>query len=210
MIKLFCLFLVLLVVAAVTADQKCSGSPRKFRNKPCASTTRYTDKTKGACGCGTGTGSGTGFSWNLNGFTTAPNEAFYNDESPGPLWCGRKCGRCFRLTPTGGFVPGQGGPPPNDKPVVVMVTNVCPRQGNMQWCGQTPGGGTNQYGYATHFDIEDLGGQLRRIGWNNPEVTWEEADCAQAHRQNGETPGPDQYKQCQCHKYSNITIISPP
>jgi endoglucanase len=32
-----------------------------------------------------------------------------------------------------------------------MVTNLCPYNGNQQWCPQV--GGTNQYGYSYHFDI---------------------------------------------------------
>jgi hypothetical protein len=30
----------------------CEGCPPMFEGKPCASTTRYNDMTKGACGCG--------------------------------------------------------------------------------------------------------------------------------------------------------------
>lgn len=32
-----------------------------------------------------------------------------------------------------------------------MVTNLCPNDGNAQWCPTV--GGTNQYGYSYHFDI---------------------------------------------------------
>jgi endoglucanase len=32
-----------------------------------------------------------------------------------------------------------------------MVTNLCPNNGNAQWCPTV--GGTNQYGYSYHFDI---------------------------------------------------------
>ncbi|KUL87514.1 hypothetical protein ZTR_04640 [Talaromyces verruculosus] len=35
--------------------------------------------------------------------------------------------------------------------IIVMVTNLCPYNGNQQWCPQV--GGTNQYGYSYHFDI---------------------------------------------------------
>ena len=34
-------------------DSRCTGCPPKFNGKVCASTTRYNDLTKGACGCGT-------------------------------------------------------------------------------------------------------------------------------------------------------------
>lgn len=35
--------------------------------------------------------------------------------------------------------------------IIVMVTNLCPNNGNAQWCPTV--GGTNQYGYSYHFDI---------------------------------------------------------
>lgn len=32
-----------------------------------------------------------------------------------------------------------------------MVTNLCPYNGNQQWCPEV--GGTNEYGYEYHFDL---------------------------------------------------------
>ena len=34
------------------ANQKCTGHPLMYNGKKCASTTRYADYHKGACGCG--------------------------------------------------------------------------------------------------------------------------------------------------------------
>ncbi len=62
--KIVILLLALTAAALVSCDSscshestpklsKCSGCPPKFNGKLCASTTRYNDLTKGACGCGT-------------------------------------------------------------------------------------------------------------------------------------------------------------
>ncbi|KAJ5488533.1 Endoglucanase-5 [Penicillium diatomitis] len=116
-----------------------------------ATTTRYYDGQKGACGCGSGSGL---FSWQLgigNGvYTAAGSQALY--DTAGANWCGAGCGKCYKLTSTGA-------PPCTDcgtggvagKSIIVMVTNLCPYNGNQQWCPNP--GATNQYGYSYHFDI---------------------------------------------------------
>nr|KAG5691620.1 hypothetical protein BaRGS_023791 [Batillaria attramentaria] len=35
----------------------------------------------------------------------------------------------------------------------------------------------NTHGYEVHFDLQNHVGQMDRLGWDNPEVTWEEVDC---------------------------------
>jgi endoglucanase len=52
-----------------------------------------------------------------------------------------------------------------------MVTNLCPYDGNEQWCPQV--GGTNEYGYSYHFDImaESI------IFGDNPVVDFEPVAC---------------------------------
>lgn len=93
-----------------------------------------------------------------------------------------------------------------------MITNECPRNGNMKWCGQriaphecerehgqcAQHGGLNDFGYAIHFDVENGGGQVNQLGWNNPEVTMEFVDCDQAHTHSSKTPNINMYHQCQC------------
>ncbi|UKZ78294.1 Endoglucanase-5 [Trichoderma virens FT-333] len=91
-----------------------------------ATTTHYYDGQEGACGCGSSSGA---FPWQLgigNGvYTAAGSQAFL-----------------IRPVRHGG-VAGQS--------IIVMVTNLCPNNGNAVWCPNV--GGTNQYGYSYHFDI---------------------------------------------------------
>ena len=83
---------------------------------------------------------------------------------------------------------------------VFMITNLCPhQQPNLSWCNTTQNDkNVNQYGYGWHFLLEDGGGQMNRLGWNNPEVTWEWADCNDAHREVHNTPSSSMYHSCQC------------
>ena len=38
---------------------------------------------------------------------------------------------------------------------------------------------TNIYGYPAHFDLQNANLQITEgLGWNNPEVTWEQVDCS--------------------------------
>jgi hypothetical protein len=74
-------------------------------------------------------------------------------------WCGAGCGLCFQLTSTGKSpcsTCGTGGA--SGQSIIVMVTNLCPNNGNAQWCPAV--GGTNQYGYSAHFDIMSNGNFL--------------------------------------------------
>jgi len=41
---------------AVEANPKCSGNPKRYNGKMCATTTVYADYHKGACGCGPANG----------------------------------------------------------------------------------------------------------------------------------------------------------
>ena len=52
-----------------------------------------------------------------------------------------------------------------------MVTNLCPNNGNAQWCPVV--GGTNQYGYSYHFDIM----AESEIFGDNPVVNFEPVAC---------------------------------
>jgi endoglucanase len=52
-----------------------------------------------------------------------------------------------------------------------MIVNLCPYNGNEQWCPQV--GGTNEYGYSYHFDLM---AQSPLIG-DNPIVDFESVAC---------------------------------
>jgi hypothetical protein len=80
--------------------------------------------------------------------------------------------------------------------VIAKVTNLCPPDGNANWCSYD----VNSYGYDAHFDLMDynMNGLVTSMGWNNPEVTYEEVDCAS----NG-------YLDWSCECASNGTTAAP-
>jgi len=171
-----CLY-VSLVIAVIIASSgvngqttMCTGYPKTFNGKPCASTTRYWDGQKGACGCGSADTNP--FSWQWTKLTAAASAPIFGSST----WCGSGCGKCFKLTPTavGASPIGAGATTTNS--VVAKVTNLCPYSGNEQWCAYD----VNSYGYDAHFDLMDynMDGLVTAMGWNNPEVTYEEVDCA--------------------------------
>ncbi|EED15895.1 endoglucanase-5 precursor, putative [Talaromyces stipitatus ATCC 10500] len=117
-----------------------------------ATTTRYYDGQEGACGCGGSSGldswqvgsSSTGF------YTAAGSQALFDTD--GSSWCGGGCGKCYNLTSTGTSACngcGEGGVA--GESIIVMVTNLCPYNGNEKWCPSV--GSKNDYGYSYHFDI---------------------------------------------------------
>ncbi|KAF9883670.1 hypothetical protein FE257_003054 [Aspergillus nanangensis] len=116
-----------------------------------ATTTRYYDGQEGACGCGTSSGA---FPWQLgisaNVYTAAGSQALF--DTAGASWCGAGCGKCYQLTSTGSApCSGCGTGGAAGQSIIVMVTNLCPYNGNQQWCPNP--GSTNTYGYGYHFDI---------------------------------------------------------
>lgn len=137
---------------------------------PCATTTRYWDGFKGACGCGAGENNGFAYPFQYQVITAAASNSVFGTGE----WCGESCGKCYAITPTGGFVDGQGTAPPNLQTQVMMVTNLCPRQYNVQWCTSP-----NQYGYMAHFDLNDynMNGLIASLGWNNIEVYYYPIPC---------------------------------
>ncbi|KAK7104281.1 endoglucanase-like [Littorina saxatilis] len=189
------LILLCVSVPLLRAAQKCapdSHGVRRYNGKPCASTTHYDDGHRGSCGCGP-TSSDTPFSWNLNELVTAPSQKYF-DLGGDRQWCGNSCGKCVKLTPTGGFVPNEGRAPHNNQGHVFMVTNDCPIQGNQEWCGISDRPGRNKHnshGYEVHFDLQNRVGQATKLGWDNPEVVWEEVNCP-SHFHN-------LWSQCECH-----------
>ncbi|KAK3597357.1 hypothetical protein CHS0354_034601 [Potamilus streckersoni] len=171
-----------------------------YNGKMCASTNWYTDGHRGACGCGPAIGD-IQFDWNHSGFVAAASPNIF-DNDPNKAWCGHRCGKCIKMTTTGGFIPGQGGALPTGQSHVFMVSNLCVNEyPNLSWCSQDRNNSyLNKYGYRAHFDLEDGAGQVGAIGWRslNPEVTYEEVNCEQAHHQNSKTPNYGMYHQCQC------------
>jgi len=88
-------------VYSASGEQKCTGWPRKYNGKSCASTTNYYDKHKGACGCGPANGDSQ-FGWNHNSFVVAASQLYFDGGHKG--WCGEHCGQCIKLTTTGIFI----------------------------------------------------------------------------------------------------------
>ncbi|KUL84843.1 hypothetical protein ZTR_08233 [Talaromyces verruculosus] len=116
-----------------------------------ATTTRYYDGQEGACGCGSSSGLD---SWQLDVstgvYTAAGSQALFDTD--GSSWCGGGCGKCYNLTSTGTSACngcGEGGVA--GESIIVMVTNLCPYNGNEVWCPSV--GAKNNYGYSYHFDI---------------------------------------------------------
>jgi len=167
-------------------DSACTGDPKTLNGVPCASTTRYWDNQMGACGCGTDSSHPFSFQW--QNYTAAASPPIFGSAT----WCGSGCGKCFQLTPTGYSPTGGNGCGSHCSPITVMVTNLCPQQGNEQWCAPH-----NKYGYGGHFDLMDqnMNGIISKIGWNNPEVTYKEVPCG-----GGGAPSDNSWKTCQCAK----------
>lgn len=194
----YCLYLsvalaVILSASLVNADGVCTGYPKMYNGLPCASTTRYWDGQMGACGCGTGNTSP--FSWQWTKPTAAASAPIFGSGT----WCGTGCGKCFKLTPTAIGASPEGTGAPALTSLVVKITNLCPYGGNEAWCAYD----VNSFGYDAHFDLMDynMNGLISGMGWNNPEVTYQEVDCAA----NGYTDW-----NCQCASAtSNATSASP-
>jgi len=188
----FVLCTLVLFALVLSASAGCSGSPSTHNGLPCASTTRYWDDQMGACGCGNGA---TPWSWQYTDYTAAGSQAIFDDSSSTssePTWCGGGCGTCYELTPTGDCPTGSPCAP-NSNPITVMVTNLCPNNGNAQWCPNP--GQVNQYGYGAHFDLmdENMDGKITAIGWNNPGVTYKRVACG-----GGGSPSCSTASDCEC------------
>ena len=77
-----------------------------------------------------------------SGFTAAINQLAFGS-SPG-LGAGDACGRCFALTGSHDpYSPSYSGP--FGQTIVVKVTDLCPVQGNQEFCGQTTSNPTNEH-----------------------------------------------------------------
>jgi len=130
------------VASALSVDKRATGG---YVQNPSgsASFTHYTGCGSPACGI------------SATGFTAAMNQLSFGS-APGS-GAGDACGRCFALTGTEDpFSPAFTGP---FHSIVVKVTDLCPVQGNQEWCGQSTSSPDNQHGAPFHFDIcDDTGG----------------------------------------------------
>jgi hypothetical protein len=119
-------------------------------------------------------------------YTAAASQAIF--DAGGSSWCGSGCGQCFELTSTGSAPPGAGAGGQSGETITVMITNLCPNQGNAQWCPNP--GQENEYGFEYHFDIMASNSGLSPIIGDNPIVNFQSVAC----------PGvaSSDYGQCQC------------
>ena len=125
-------------------------------------------------------------------YTAAGSQNLFDGEGSSSSWCGSGCGKCYKLTNVGAIAAsGQGDCTGAGQSITVMVTNLCPANGNAVWCSQP----TNQYGYGAHFDIMSQNGPE---GWNNPVVQYEAVAC----------PGSltSDFKTCQCASSSTSRV----
>ncbi|PPQ91498.1 hypothetical protein CVT25_013755 [Psilocybe cyanescens] len=155
----------LLAVNAAVLEERATGGYVQS-SSGAASFTHYSGCGSPACGK---TGSG---------FTAAINQLAFGS-GPG-LGAGDACGRCFALTgQSDPFSPSFTGP---FHTIVVKVTDLCPVQGNQEWCGQSTSNQNNQHGKAFHFDIcEDTGGSSAFFpnGHGALTGTFTEVSCSQ-------------------------------
>ena len=176
----------------------------------------YYDGNKGACGCGTDSGA---FPWQLGSGSlwTAAGSSSLFDNGGSSSWCGSGCGTCYELTNAGSIAAsGQGDCTGAGEKITVLITNLCPAQGNEQWCSAP----TNRYGFGAHFDINSQSGPAS--GWSklmpsfvlvlsvplpqyvltgvfssdNPVVKYRKIDCPSSLASN--------YQQCQCAGSSRV------
>jgi hypothetical protein len=92
--------------------------------------------------------------------------------APSGVGPGDACGRCFKVTGSADpYTPSNKGP---FKSIIVKVTDLCPIQGNEQWCGQTVSEPQNSFGqsaqcvisflcYLATGNLTNLGLQLRPV-----------------------------------------------
>ena len=197
-LSIICFFIIIQTSAESTCahqntpnDSRCSGCPPMKDGKLCASTTKYTDLTKGSCGCGTDPNPKA--FWTKTKYTAALNAANLNPSDPTLSWCPSHCGQCFRLCNTGGTTNGRSSG--EGQCIIVQIENRC-GDGYKQYpyfCSQemtywdcasdsanckSYDRATNYYGYPAHFDLQDVNEQVTQMGWDNPEVTFEEVSCS--------------------------------
>ncbi|CAL1714201.1 unnamed protein product [Somion occarium] len=168
---LYLVAIVSLASALTVVDKRATGG---YIQNPSgnASFTHYSGCNRPACGV------------SATGFTAAVSQLAFGS-APG-LGAGDACGRCFAITATQDpFSPSFPGP---FKTIVVKVTDLCPVQGNQEWCGQSQSNSNNQHGQPVHFDIcEDTGGSNAFFPSGHGALTgsFTEVSCSQWSGSNG-------------------------
>lgn len=71
--------------------------------------------------------------------------------APPGLGGGDACGRCFHLVAN--YDPYDPGYKVPSKGITVKVTDLCPVQGNEEWCGQTTQNPLNQHNASTQYVV---------------------------------------------------------
>lgn len=91
-----------------------------------------------------------------NVFTAAGSPNLFGGSS---TWCGSGCGQCYELTNLGALpAVNKGDCTGAGQTITVMITNLCPVNGNEEWCSVP-----DSYGFPAHFDIMSKGGPN---GWS--------------------------------------------
>lgn len=177
----------------VPKSSQCTGCPPMYQGKLCASTTRYNDQTKAACGCGKTDPIPKDW-WTLTQMTAALNCKNLDEVHPLKSWCPSGCGGCYELCSTGSTTNG-GNKTEAGVCRTFKVTNRCGDgykeypmwcSNELTWreCRDDPAqckkkGSTNWYGYPAHFDLQDFHLQISDgLGWDNVEVTFEPVPCS--------------------------------
>ena len=121
-----------------------------------ASTTHYNFRgNQGSCGCVTNDAWQTSPANRI--FAAGGSQSLFGGSGS---WCGHNCGKCFKLTNVGALAKdGMGTCQGAGDSITVILLDLCPVQGNEQWCNQP----ANHYGFGAHFDILADGGPL---GWS--------------------------------------------
>jgi len=143
-------------------------------------------------------------SFETSTYTAAASAPLFGNCPSGQTeWCGSGCGTCWEITPTG-YSPTQSGNACGScQSIIIMITNLCPADGNAQWC---PSSGVNEYGYGQHFDLMDqnMDGIISAMDWNNPEVTYKQVACGTLG-----SPTNADWNECQCSQdYGTAASIS--
>jgi len=113
------------------------------------SVSSYQNGNSGACNCKVGIAPYPTVALSQNYFGAGPNQG-----------AGAGCGKCFHLHLYGD--PYSSSWCSDSYDVVVKVADLCPHQGNENWCPLNPGD-TNQFGAPVHFDMAENSAAIQAI-----------------------------------------------
>ncbi|KAH9071057.1 glycoside hydrolase family 45 protein [Lactarius deliciosus] len=108
-----------------------------------------------------------------SGYTATVNQLAFG--APSGLGAEDACGRCFNVTGcTDPYTPSNKSPFTS---IVVKVTDLCPIQGNEQWCSQTVSNITNSFGQSALCPRPGAPGAFFPLGNGALTGTYEEVPC---------------------------------